>query len=134
MHFLHRLLLATSLVLAPLGCTDTHVMVPPTTAPSTYREAEEIKTALTYLASDQLEGRGLETEGINKAADYIATQFRADGLQPIPSLKGYFQEFPITLTTKIGKGTALSIDDKPMKMETDFTPLGMSAEKNFSGA
>ena len=28
-----------------------------------------------YLASDELEGRGIDTKGLDKAADYIAKQF-----------------------------------------------------------
>ena len=72
-----------------------------TTQPVTYREADEIKSALTYLASDQLEGRGLETQGIYKAADYIETQFKKDRLAPLSSLGGYRETFPITITTKI---------------------------------
>lgn len=37
---------------------------------------------IEYLASDELAGRGLGTEGLNKAADYIAGQFSDAGLQP----------------------------------------------------
>ena len=95
-HFSSLTLVITLCLSAILGCASTQTAEHPTTAPSTFREAEEIKTALTYIASDQLEGRGLETEGINKAADYIATQFRKDGLGRLPALNGYFQEFPIT--------------------------------------
>ena len=91
MQFLQRAKIVLVLWLSALaGCAATHPSEHPTTAPSAYREADEIKTALTYIASDQLEGRGLETEGINKAADYIATQFRKDGLATLPSLDGYF--------------------------------------------
>ena len=134
MHFLHRLQIALfAAVLAIAGCATTPPAAHPTTAPYAYRQADEIKNALTYIASDQLEGRGLETEGINKAADYIAAQFRKDGLRTLPSLNGYFQEFPITLDTTVGKKTSLSINDKTLTAGTDFTPLGMSAEQSFSG-
>ena len=90
------------------GCAQEQFQSHPTTAPSTYREAEEIKAALTYLASDQLEGRGLQTGGINKAADYIATQFRLADLKPLPGMEGYFQEFPINIATTIIAGSCRS--------------------------
>src|ERR1035437_5726898 len=44
-----------------------------------------------YLASDELKGRGDGTPELDKAADYIASQFRQAGLEP---LRGdYFQPF-----------------------------------------
>src|SRR4051794_25675571 len=112
MQCLHRSLICSLLAMTFAGCVATapEAESHPTTAQSTYREAEEIKIALTYLASDQLEGRGLETQGISKAADYIATQFQSAGLKPLPGMKGYFQDFPITITTTVGKNTALSIN------------------------
>src|SRR5690349_7639226 len=58
----------------------------PTTSPSEYREAEQLKPILGYLASDELEGRGLQTEGINKTADFVAKQFKDAGLRPMPAL------------------------------------------------
>src|SRR5208283_4771063 len=37
---------------------------------------------ITFLASDECEGRGAETKGINLAADYIAGEFEKSGLKP----------------------------------------------------
>src|SRR5687768_2833744 len=53
------------------------------------RDAEEMRKTVTYLASDELEGRGLETDGINKAAEYIARAMKQAGLKPAPGMKGY---------------------------------------------
>ena len=36
-----------------------------------------------YLASPDMKGRGSGTPELNKAADYIARQFKAAGLKPI---------------------------------------------------
>jgi Zn-dependent M28 family amino/carboxypeptidase len=47
-----------------------------------------------FLADDQLAGRGTGTPGFEKAARYMADQFRAAGLQPA-GIHGYFQ--PIQL-------------------------------------
>ncbi len=43
-----------------------------------------------YLAGDSLEGRLTGSPGYQKAADYVAGQFKADGLQPAGT-HGYFQ-------------------------------------------
>ena len=37
---------------------------------------------IKYLASDELEGRGDGTPGLERAADYIEKNFRASGLEP----------------------------------------------------
>ena len=43
---------------------------------------ERLKKDVFYLASDELEGRGPATKGIEKAADYIAGAFKKAGLKP----------------------------------------------------
>ncbi len=43
-----------------------------------------------YLADDSLEGRATGSPGFEKAASYIAEQFRAAGLQPA-GVDGYLQ-------------------------------------------
>ncbi len=45
---------------------------------------------LSFLASDLLEGRGTPSRGLDIAAEYIAAQFRAAGLEPGGD-DGYFQ-------------------------------------------
>lgn len=43
---------------------------------------EEIKGIVSFLASDDLKGRDTGSEGIEVAANYIETQFKAHGLKP----------------------------------------------------
>jgi len=49
--------------------------------PPVFSESRMLKD-IEYLASDELEGRGLGTPGIDKAAGYIAKQFSDAGLKP----------------------------------------------------
>jgi hypothetical protein len=44
--------------------------------------ASSLRGDLSYIASDQLEGRDSPSHGLDLAADYIAAQFRAAGLEP----------------------------------------------------
>ena len=44
---------------------------------------------ITFLASDECEGRGVTTAGINKAADYIASVFRQAGLKHCVGRNGH---------------------------------------------
>ena len=56
---------------------------------------ERMKRDITFLASDECEGRGPGTKGIDKAADYIVEQFKEAGLKP-GGVKGtWFQPFTI---------------------------------------
>lgn len=50
---------------------------------------ESLRESVTYLASDELEGRATPSPGLNKAADFIAEQFKRTGLEPIDG--SYFQ-------------------------------------------
>ncbi len=52
--------------------------------------SKSLEGRLSFLASDELEGRGTPSHGQDVAAEYIASEFRAAGLEPAGD-KGYFQ-------------------------------------------
>ena len=54
-------------------------------------EKDKIKSHITYLASDELKGRGTGTAEELKAAEYIAQQFAAVKLKPMGEKGGYLQ-------------------------------------------
>ena len=54
----------------------------------------QMKADLFHLAGEECEGRGLKTAGINKAAAYIAAEFKRLGLKPGGS-DGYYQPFRV---------------------------------------
>ena len=58
-------------------------------------DAEKIRAHVKYLASDELEGRGMNQKGGDLAADYIAAQFKSDGLAPAGDNGTYFQQVPM---------------------------------------
>lgn len=53
---------------------------------------------LTFLAT-QCEGRGSGQPGFQKAAEYVAARFKADGLKPMGDNGTYFQNVPFSRTT-----------------------------------
>lgn len=89
---------------------------------------ERVSSDIKYLASDALEGRGVETEGIELAAEHILEVYKSAGLKPAVA-GSYRQEFPITLgQTIIGSSTKLHLtgpDDAKVELEVgqDFQPL-----------
>ena len=52
---------------------------------------DEMKRWLTYLASDELEGRQVFTEGLGLAASYIADRLKESGVAPAGDNGTYFQ-------------------------------------------
>ncbi|MEZ6139522.1 MAG: M28 family peptidase [Zavarzinella sp.] len=98
---------------------------------------ELLQKDLYFLASKECEGRGLKTEGINKAANYIAQSFRDAGLKSGVPDGTYFQPFGVkdsylkegkqvvAITTK---GGAIA----PAYLK-DFTVSGLSGAGEISG-
>jgi hypothetical protein len=59
-------------------------------------QASSIRKHITFLASDDLEGRGTASLGEVRAANYIADYFKTLGLQPAGTAESYFQPFDVT--------------------------------------
>ena len=69
------------------------------------RLLEEIK----YLASDELEGRGIGTAGLNKAADFMRREFQGAGLDVTRVRGGAFQTFSMPTKAKLGAPNTLRL-------------------------
>ncbi|PHR97638.1 MAG: aminopeptidase [Blastopirellula sp.] len=109
-------------------------------------EAEaRIKAGLEYLASDELEGRGIGTKGLEQAADFVAEQFAEIGLETKVFEGSPFQVFEMTTSAKLGSkkenqltihSTSKSSDKdsaKTVKLEIgqDYTPLSAGGSNQF---
>jgi Zn-dependent M28 family amino/carboxypeptidase len=91
---------------------------------------ERLRRDVTFLASDACEGRGVATQGINRAADYVAAEFQKAGLKPGGPNGSYFQPFTIpggvleapprlVLTGPLGQRVEL-------KAGQDYEPMGIA--------
>lgn len=70
--------------------------------------ADDLKTYLTYLSSDQLQGRETSYPGEKLAADYIAAHFKSLGLKPMGDDGSYLQHFDVELS-RPGDRSAVSV-------------------------
>src|SRR5215468_3230826 len=86
-----------------------------------------------YLASDRMKGRGDGSPELDKAADYIASQFRLWGLRPMGDNNTYFQNFEITTGAEIGSKTAFELDGTDLKVKEDFVAIPFSNTAEFEG-
>jgi len=90
-----------------------------------------------FLASDALQGRGNGTPELNKAADYIAGEFKAAGLEPAGDDHSYFQKFTITTGGKIGPGNKFTVKSGTGSFDAalskDFLPVGVGEKTSIEG-
>jgi acetylornithine deacetylase/succinyl-diaminopimelate desuccinylase-like protein len=63
---------------------------------------------IKFLASDELEGRGNGSPGLESAAEYIAAKFREAGLEPAGEDGTFFQRFEMTTGMSIQPGNAVT--------------------------
>jgi hypothetical protein len=67
----------------------------PVPAPTAEQDiVRRLRADVEFLASDNLEGRDTGSRGYNIAADYVASQFRAIGLEPAGENGGWHQQVP----------------------------------------
>ncbi|MFC0776336.1 M20/M25/M40 family metallo-hydrolase [Terrimonas alba] len=92
-----------------------------------------LKTHISFLADDKLEGRRAGSNGEKLAMEYISEKFRANGIQP-KGTEGYFQSFDINEGKRIGEKTSFSINDTSLKAGEDFFPFLFSAEKSLEAS
>jgi hypothetical protein len=79
------------------------------------------------LADDAFDGRGVGTAANDAAAEMIRGWFVAGGLEQ--PKKGWTQSFPVRTGVRFGVGNQLD----GAALETDWTPLGFSANGAFTG-
>jgi len=91
-------------LLAATGFIPAFASAAENTADSERRLAD----ATRYLSSDELEGRGIGTGGLDKAADYIAAQFAAEGLKTDLYNGTPFQRFTMVASTELGEKSSLA--------------------------
>jgi len=94
---------------------------------SSSRYFEHVK----YLASDDMKGRGDGSPELDKAADYIASQFKNSGLRPMGDNNTYFQKFELTTGAQLGTHNELQVSTSPLKVTEDFVPIVFSNTATF---
>jgi hypothetical protein len=108
-------------------------------APMRGDEASEarLKRDVTFLASDECEGRGVGTKGLDRAADYVAKQFAEAGLKPGGKDDSYFQPFPYSRGNVLDGPATLELEGPlgqkiKLKAGTGFEVMGFSGPGRVS--
>jgi len=88
---------------------------------------------VSFLASDELKGRGNGTPELEKAAEYIASQFRSYGLQPAGENGSFFQKFEITVEREFGSRNTLQVSGIAKAKDKDFVTIPLSSTGAYEG-
>lgn len=96
-------------------------------------KADNIRTYVTALSADDMQGRGTAQPGGDKAAQYIADQFARLKLKPLGEKGGYFQS--VKFRDRVwAPETSLKVGSESLKLGSEFIPFGpFSGEENASG-
>ena len=116
-----------------------------TKATNSAKSAAPVERRLTataeYLSSDELEGRGVGTEGLDQAAAFLYEQFESMGLTTALIDGGPFQPFEVTSGSRLGEPNSLVLlgpandQGEPRQVELelgrDFNPLAIGGSSRF---
>lgn len=103
---------------------------------------KRLSDSVKHLASDEMEGRGVGTKGIDLAAEYIARQFNELGLKTDLFDGTAMQGFSLPTSTEMGPDNKLTLLGPPgedgqqpqsveLKPGEDFTPMMASGSWEF---
>jgi Zn-dependent M28 family amino/carboxypeptidase len=94
----------------PAGVVPEVASLPPAArAAAASIDPEKIRAHVRFLSLDLLEGRGPGKRGAELAAEYIATQFALEGLEPAGDNGTYFQKVPLVAVHTIEDKTKFSL-------------------------
>lgn len=114
--------------------TSTHKirLVPDMLSTTADITEKDLRMHISYLASDELEGRLTGTPGAQLATAYVAQAFDMLGLTPAGTGDSYFQPFDFTAGVDLGPNNKLTIKtssgelDKKITVDKDWRPLSFS--------
>ena len=86
----------------------------------------------TALSGDDMEGRGVGTAGLDKAAAYLQGEYSRLGLEPVGA--EYKQEFGVTTGVALGADNRLAAGDEAWTVGEGFMPLGFSGSGAVEGS
>jgi len=96
---------------------------------------ESMTKDITYLASDELNGRANFSAEIDVAADYISQRFQEIGLVPLAGEKSFKQSFTITNIAPLGLTVTLngmSISEEQLGMASTIESINWQSDKDFT--
>jgi hypothetical protein len=82
--------------------------------------AAELKDYLSFIASDEMEGRLTPSRGLDTTAKFIATILARDGVKPAGDEGGYFQKIVLKKEKLLAEGTEVELGGRKFAAGKDF--------------
>ncbi|MDQ2898913.1 MAG: M28 family peptidase, partial [Acidobacteriota bacterium] len=99
-------------------------------------DASQYLDHVRYLSSPEMKGRATGSPELEKAAAYIASQFRSFGLKPLEGAS-YLQPFQVTTSAKLGHNNHFEYIENGksvnLKFQRDFLPFNFSSRGKLNG-
>ncbi|HVV88757.1 MAG TPA: M20/M25/M40 family metallo-hydrolase [Kofleriaceae bacterium] len=94
--------------------------------------ADDVRRIVDYLASDELEGRGVGTRGLELAQTFVENELKQAGAAGAMAGGSFRQPFQVNVQTLIGPGTRLAIDGAPVTID-EARPIVYSGSGKAKG-
>ncbi len=98
----------------------------PAAAQTLSPEAAAFRAHVAVLAADDMRGREAGTADYDRAAAYVADQFKAAGVAPAGDADGYAQMVPMVAATPAGQGSVALVGadggTRPLAFAADYLP------------
>lgn len=91
-----------------------------------------LKTSVSILAADEMQGRRTGTLGEKLAYEYLSKEFSNIGLKPAGDAQSFLQKFSVNEGKEVLPETHLSINGKVLKQGVDYFPLSISGMDSVS--
>ncbi len=95
-----------------------------------YITQEQLRDYLSFIASDELEGRDTPSRGLNIAAKFIATHLSRWGFTPAGDSGSYFQKVLLNKSRVVPATTFVEVDGQKFTFGKDF--ISSSTEGNVT--
>src|SRR5687768_683362 len=99
--------------------------------------ASQIQDYLTFIASDEMEGRDTPSRGLDTTAKFMALNLKRWGFKPAGDNGTFFQKIDLTRIRTDGSNTKAEFNGKVLNLGTDYIPAaigGVSGQLVFAGS
>lgn len=132
-----RNLFFTALLPIFIGCSATAVSniseTPKLLDYETINE-KDLYTHLSFIASDELEGRNTPSQGLNIAARYLASRVESYGFKPLNPNGSFFQKVPLNTTSSKSELMVTNGDEElAFTSPGSYTVNARAGSGNFTG-
>ncbi|HEY7783583.1 MAG TPA: M20/M25/M40 family metallo-hydrolase [Pyrinomonadaceae bacterium] len=90
--------------------------------------AAQLRDYVSFIASDELEGRDTPSRGLDTAAKFLATNLSRWGLKPAGDNGTYFQNIALRRSLADAGQTSVQLNGVPLNSGEDYIPLASSGD------